>query len=130
MVSELAGPIAHCFDQFATVAFALATRTHAEGIHGDLKNGEIQIASRRRISLPLADPADREVLELGGILEIHFLFNSCSIGVHSRDSELKRFGYLARPKAASDQLQHFQFTVSQTIDRSGNTLDPAGGEAF
>ena len=32
MMPELTGPIAPRFDQFATVAFALATRTHAEGI--------------------------------------------------------------------------------------------------
>jgi len=37
MVPELAGPIAPRFDQFATVAFALATRTHAEGIQVKLR---------------------------------------------------------------------------------------------
>jgi hypothetical protein len=36
-VAELTGPIAPRFDQFATVAFALATRTHAEGIQVKLR---------------------------------------------------------------------------------------------
>ena len=37
LVPELTGPIAPRFDQFATVAFALATRTHAEGIQLKLR---------------------------------------------------------------------------------------------
>src|ERR1700736_6791044 len=37
IVSELAGSIAPRFDQLATVAFALAMRTHAEGIHVKLR---------------------------------------------------------------------------------------------
>ena len=37
MVSELTGSIAPRLDQFATVAFALATRTHAEGIQVKLR---------------------------------------------------------------------------------------------
>src|ERR1700756_1915347 len=37
MVPELAGSIAPRFDQFATVTFALATRTHAEGIQVKLR---------------------------------------------------------------------------------------------
>jgi outer membrane protein assembly factor BamB len=37
MVPELAGSIAPRFDQFATIAFALATRTHAEGIQVKLR---------------------------------------------------------------------------------------------
>jgi hypothetical protein len=37
MIPELTGPIAPRFNQLATVAFALATRTHAEGIQVKLR---------------------------------------------------------------------------------------------
>jgi len=64
------------------------------------------------------------VLKLGGILKIHFLFDSGPIGVDGCAPKLQRFRDLARRTSVSNQLQHFQFTVGQTVNRTWDILAP------
>ena len=70
------------------------------------------------------------MLKLGGILKIHFLFDSGPIGVDGCAPKLQRFRDLARRTSVSNQLQHFQFTVGQTVNRTGDIPNPASGKAF
>ena len=63
--------------------------------------------SESRALLTFADPPYCEVLQFGGVPEIHFFLNPRSIGIDRRYANLKRIGYLTRRMPASNQAQHF-----------------------
>ena len=64
------------------------------------------------ILLALTDPSDGDVLQFGGVPEVHFFFNLSSIGINRRYANLECIGNLTNRVASPDQVQHFQFAIS------------------
>jgi hypothetical protein len=70
------------------------------------------------------------VLQFNGIPEIHFLLNPGSVRIDGRDTKLQRFRYCTSRIATSDEFQHLQFPIGQTIERPGKTLGSDAAESL
>src|SRR2546423_5837688 len=69
-----------------------------------------------RCFLPFADPSNRFVMELAGILQIQLRLNPSPISVHRAHSEMETIADLARASSVSDELEDFQLSVGQLGD--------------
>src|SRR5437764_14290683 len=71
----------------------------------------MEITSSGRCFLPFADPSNRFVMELAGVLQMKLRFYSGAIGVDRAHAEMEAIADLTCASSVSYELEYFQLSV-------------------